>query len=165
MDWRFIPKPTPNARVGRALKHYPNLRSDLIVMTDVEDGNGNTYPDALVPKRYALPLPNEQFMWSSEYQVCDMSGEDFDLATLHGFMYVRLVDAFDVSSVGFSHGFVSEVVAIPTRLPMPAPAVGEHVVHYEPHTFWVDKNYAFVAIYDPNTQDFTESYVGRAVPV
>ena len=163
MEWRFVAKPTTTGRISRASEVLPDLRSDLIVMTDVVDGAGNTYPDAVVPRRHAMPLPDGMFAWADERKVCDLSGTDFDLTTLWSHAYVRLVDAFDVPAVGFAHGFISEVVAAPSRPPFPVPTVGEYIVHYEPHTYWVDRRNAFVSLYNPHTSGIEDSYPARAV--
>lgn len=165
MPWKIIPKEHPASRVGRFSEQYPYRLSDLMVITDVVDAEGNTLPDALVPRRVALPLPDGHFTWLSEYQVAEMSGDEPDLATLGPYLYVRQVDAFDMASVGFTHGFVSEVVAVPANIPMPIPNVGDYIVHYEPNTFRLNEDYSFVSIYDPDISDLANSYVAKAVLV
>ena len=136
-----------------------------MVLTDVQDANGNNLPDALVPRRFAIPLPDGRFVWDDEYQICDMNGDDFDLSTLRGYMYVIPTDAFSLPSVGFAHGFISEVVAVPASPGYPTPAVGDFVVHYEPSTFWIDDERAFVSLFNPDTSSVGTSYIARAVNV
>lgn len=165
MPWKIIPKEHPASRVGRFSEQYPYRLSDLVVVTDVVDAGGATLPDALVPRRLAVPLPDSHFTWLARHQVADMAGDEPDLSTLGPYLYVRQVDAFDLASVGFAHGFVSEVVAVPNDIPLPIPNIGDYIVHYEPNTFRLNEDYSFVSIYDPNISDLVKSYVAKAVLV
>lgn len=165
MPWKIIPKENPASRVGRFSEQYPYRLSDLMVITDVVDAGGTVLSDALVPRRLAVPLPDGHFTWLAEHQVADMAGDEPDLTTLGPYLYVRQVDAFDMASVGFAHGFISEVVAVPAGIPLPTPNISDYIVHYEPNTFRLNEDYSFVSIYNPDISDLVNSYVAKAVLV
>lgn len=149
MAYVFQAKPTTAHLVGRVASQNTKRLSDILLVVDVRDKDGNPQPDYLVPRRDVYPLPDNHvaFSTSSILSQALPNGQP-DLTSIGPmFVWVRKKESFDTSNFfDFAHGFISEVVAVPSAWIAGQPNVGELIVHYEQHTYWVNGDYGFVRV-------------------
>jgi len=136
--------------------------SDVVVVSDVERGNGSPTNDVVVGRRDLIPLPDGRVAFFYGNHIADYSDPGFDPATLQAFVYGRIVDEKALPSAsGLIHLYVSEVIDV-TGLALPAlPAPGDLIGHVKQHTYIERDRYAFVRVAKPVQEEFDYGYFVR----
>ena len=151
MDIKPRAKPNPGHLVGIYRQYAPadgelHPNSDIIVVSDARDYNGNVAGDFVIAQRSTSILPNDWVSFDSDNAIAQYANPGFDPATLNRYMmYVRILDGFSHAGAGrLKAGWVSVVVAVNSPPFIQMPNVGDKVIHYPNHTIMERDGYAFV---------------------
>ena len=151
-NWRFVARDR-NYAVGRLALYQPAAGepspwSDLRVVLDAVDGEGNNLGDLVVAQRDILPLPDGQAAIFVGDVLAPYTDPGFDTAALNGFVvYGHIVDSFDApTNFALTKGYHVEVTHVPARPGPGVPNVGDVVVAFPGHFYLERDGYAFVRV-------------------